>query len=60
VPIRFVAAIFGVNDQKAAIRRLIALMVLCCDPRAIALTAAARRGRRAVYRFGWVKQRLIR
>jgi hypothetical protein len=40
-PIRYVAAVFGVNDQEAAIRWLIALMVLCCDPLAIALTAAA-------------------
>jgi hypothetical protein len=43
-PIRYVAAIFGVADgaegQEAAIRWLIALMVLCCDPLAIALTAA--------------------
>jgi hypothetical protein len=42
-PIRYVAAIFGVGeaDQETAIRWLIALMVLCCDPLAIALTAAA-------------------
>jgi hypothetical protein len=44
-PIRYVAAIFGVVDtaegQETAIRWLIALMVLCCDPLAIALTAAA-------------------
>jgi hypothetical protein len=40
-PIRYVAAIFGVADQETAIRWLIALMVLCCDPLAIALTAAA-------------------
>jgi hypothetical protein len=38
-PIRYVAAIFGVPDQETAIRWLIALMVLCCDPLAIALTA---------------------
>jgi hypothetical protein len=40
-PIRYVAAVFGVADQETAIRWLIALMVLCCDPLAIALTAAA-------------------
>ena len=39
-PIRYVAAVFGVNDQEAAIGWLIALMVLCRDPLAIALTAA--------------------
>jgi hypothetical protein len=41
VPIRYVAAVFGVADQETAIRWLIALMVLCCDPLAIALTATA-------------------
>jgi hypothetical protein len=40
-PIRYVAAVFGVTDQEMAIRWLIALMVLCCDPLAITLTAAA-------------------
>jgi hypothetical protein len=40
-PIRDVAAVFGVDDQEAAIRWLMALMVPCCDPLAIALTAAA-------------------
>jgi hypothetical protein len=40
-PIAYVAAVFGVADQETAIRWLIALMVLCCDPLAIALTAAA-------------------
>jgi hypothetical protein len=40
-PIRYVAAVFGVADQETAIRWLIALMVLCCDPLAIALAAAA-------------------
>jgi hypothetical protein len=34
-PIRYVAAIFGVADQEAAIRWPIALMVLCCDPLAL-------------------------
>jgi hypothetical protein len=33
-------------DSERTIRRLIALMVLCCDPLAIALTAAASRGGR--------------
>jgi hypothetical protein len=40
-PIRYVAAVFGVEDQETAIRWLIALMVLCCDPTAIVLVAAA-------------------
>jgi hypothetical protein len=40
-PIRCVAAIFGIADQETAIRWLIALMVLCCDPLAIVLMAAA-------------------
>jgi hypothetical protein len=40
-PIAYVAAIVGVRDQETAIRWLIALMVLTCDPLAIALTAAA-------------------
>jgi hypothetical protein len=44
-PIRYVAAGFGLTDSETAIRWLIALMVLCCDPLAIALTAAASAGR---------------
>jgi hypothetical protein len=41
-PIRYVAELLGLNtDSEKAIRWLIALMVLCCDPLAIALTAAA-------------------
>src|SRR6266404_3084072 len=41
-PIRYVAELLGVEtDPEKAIRWLIALMVLCCDPLAIALTAAA-------------------
>ncbi len=41
-PIRYVAELLGVDtDAEKAIRWLIALMVLCCDPLAIALTAAA-------------------
>jgi hypothetical protein len=41
-PIRYVAEFIGVDaDSERAIRWLIALMVLCCDPLAIALTAAA-------------------
>jgi len=41
-PIRYVAELVGVHtDSERAIRWLIALMVLCCDPLAIALTAAA-------------------
>jgi hypothetical protein len=40
-PIRYVAELLGVDtDSERAIRWLIALMVLCCDPLAIALTAA--------------------
>jgi len=40
-PIRYVAELLGINtDSERAIRWLIALMVLCCDPLAIALTAA--------------------
>jgi hypothetical protein len=35
-PTAYVAAVFGVADQETAIRWLIALMVLCCDPLAIA------------------------
>jgi hypothetical protein len=43
-PIRYVAELLGVGvdtDSERTIRWLIALMVLCCDPLAIALTAAA-------------------
>jgi hypothetical protein len=45
-PIRYVAQLFGIadsdpKDSERAIRWLIALMVLCCDPLAISLTAAA-------------------
>ncbi len=41
-PIRYVAELVGADtDSEQAIRWLIALMVLCCDPLAIALTAAA-------------------
>jgi hypothetical protein len=41
-PIRYVAELIGTNtDSERAIRWLIALMVICCDPLAIALTAAA-------------------
>jgi hypothetical protein len=40
-PIRYVAELFGVDtDAERAIRWLIVLMVLTCDPLAIALTAA--------------------
>jgi hypothetical protein len=42
VRIRYVAEFVGADtDSERAIRWLIALMVLCCDPLAIALTAAA-------------------
>jgi hypothetical protein len=41
-PIRYVAEFLGLDtDSEKGIRLLIALMVLCCDPLAIALTAAA-------------------
>lgn len=41
-PIRYVAELLGTNaDSERAIRWLIALIVACCDPLAIALTAAA-------------------
>ena len=41
-PIRYVAELVGADtDSERAIRWLNALMVLCCDPLAIALTAAA-------------------
>jgi hypothetical protein len=41
-PIKYVAELVGADtDSERAIRWLIALMVLCCDPLAIALTAAA-------------------
>jgi hypothetical protein len=44
-PIRYVAELLGVDtDSERAIRWLIALMVLCCDPLAITLTAAASAG----------------
>ncbi len=40
-PIRYVAKLLGADtDAERAIRWLIALMVLTCDPLAIALTAA--------------------
>jgi hypothetical protein len=41
-PIQYVAELLGTNaDSERAIRWLILMMVLCCDPLAIALTAAA-------------------
>jgi hypothetical protein len=41
-PIRYVAELVGADtDSERAIRWRIAHMVLCCDPPAIALTAAA-------------------
>jgi hypothetical protein len=39
-PIRYVTELADTGSERA-IRQLIALMVLCCDPLAIALTAAA-------------------
>jgi hypothetical protein len=40
-PIRYVAAVFGEQDSETAARWLILMMVLTCDPLAIAPTAAA-------------------
>jgi hypothetical protein len=41
-PLRYVAELIGSDaDSERAIRWLILMMVLCCDPLAIALTAAA-------------------
>ncbi len=41
-PIRYVAELVGASaDSERAIRWLILLIVLCCDPLAISLTAAA-------------------
>jgi len=41
-PIRYVAELIGASaDSERAIRWLTALIVLCCDPLAIVLTAAA-------------------
>jgi hypothetical protein len=43
-PIRYVAELVGADtDSERAIRWLITLMVPCCDPLAITLTAAAAR-----------------
>jgi hypothetical protein len=40
-PLRYAAELLGMGgDDERAIRWLVALMVLCCDPLAIALTAA--------------------
>jgi hypothetical protein len=50
-PLRYVAELFRTDtdsDSKTAIRWLIAPMVLCCDPLAIALTAAASARRESV------------
>jgi hypothetical protein len=45
-PIRYVAELVGADtNSEQAIRWLILMMVLCCDPLAIALTAAASVGR---------------
>jgi hypothetical protein len=52
MPLRYAAGLLGMGtDDEKAIRLLIALMVLTCDPLAIALTAAvsARRSSIAVY-----------
>jgi hypothetical protein len=59
-PIRYVAELVGGStgapgDDERAIRWLIALMVLWCDPLAIALTAAA-----SVHRSTTSKTTLVR
>jgi len=41
-PVRYLAVMAGV-ETEAAVRCLILLMMLCCDPAAIALTVAASR-----------------
>jgi hypothetical protein len=41
-PVRYLAVMAGL-ETEAAVRWLILLMVLCCDPAAIALTIAASR-----------------
>jgi hypothetical protein len=46
-PIRYVTCDLGVADQETAIRWLITLMVLTCDPLAIALRTAAASARRS-------------
>jgi hypothetical protein len=41
-PIRYMVELLGAHtDRERAIRWLMPMMVLCCDPLAIALTAAA-------------------
>jgi hypothetical protein len=41
-PIRYVAVLIGADaDSERAIRWLVLMMVICCDPLAIALAAAA-------------------
>jgi hypothetical protein len=44
-PVQYLAVIVG-TDAETAVRWLILLMVLCCDPSAIALTIAVAGGRR--------------
>jgi hypothetical protein len=56
-PIRYVAELLGIDtDNEKAIRWPIALMVLCCDPLAIALTAAASARRWGLVSSGGGKQ----
>ena len=58
-PIRYVAELLGTDtDSEKAIRWLIALMVLCCDPHAIALTAAASARRPTLPKTKFGPQRL--
>jgi len=44
-PLKYLAVMVG-TDAETAVRWLILLMVLCCDPAAIALTIAAAGARR--------------
>jgi hypothetical protein len=57
-PIRYVAELIGADadQEERVIRWLIALMVLYCDPLAIALTAAARTTRKQRYRTSSIRK----
>jgi hypothetical protein len=54
-PIRYVAMMLEVDDRETAVPWMIALMVLCCDPLAIALTAAASAGRGEIMTSPWAR-----
>jgi len=60
-PIRYVAELVGTNtDSERAIRWLILMMVLCCDPLAIALTAAASARRSEARRDEQIEVEIVR